>query len=156
MRRNRPRAGGDVGVQLWQIALIVLVVAWGLQALGTFAQMRHYRDMMGTIQRQWSDGYLGAGNARGAFGKGVILLLVIGPDLRVRRLMLMEGRSVLATFKALAEFEGRTLDELRSGTAFGHNQKGHEAALAQAIAQIDNAKGAAPPAGVTALQAAAM
>ena len=75
---------------------------------------------------------------------------------RVRRLMLMEGRSVLATFKALAEFEGRTLDELRSGTAFGHNQKGHEAALAQAIAQIDNAKGAAPPAGVTALQAAAM
>lgn len=70
--------------------------------------------------------------------------------------MLMEGRSVLAKFKALPEFEGRALDELRSGTVFGPGFKGREAALAQAIAQIDKARGAAPAAGVAALQAAAM
>jgi glucitol operon activator protein len=129
-------------VQLWQIALIVLVIAWGLQAFGTFVQMRHYREMMGAITRQWSDGYLGAGNARGALGKGVILLLVVGPDASVRRLLIMEGRSVLAKFQPLREFEGRPLDELRSGTALGTNQKGRETALAQAIAQIDRARAA--------------
>jgi glucitol operon activator protein len=141
-------------VQLWQIALIVLVIAWGLQALGTFAQMRHYREMMGTIARQWSDGYLGAGNARAALGKGVILLLVVGPDMRVRRLLVMEGRSVLAKFKALGEFEGRPLDELRSGGAFGPDRKGRETALAQAIAQIDKARAARDTTGIATPQAA--
>ena len=137
-------------MQIWQVILLVLVVVWGLQALGTFAQMRHYRDVMGSISRQWSDGHLGAGNARGAFGKGVILVLVVAPDGHVRRLLVMEGRSVLAKFKALDGFEGRSLDELRSGTVFGEGQKGREKALAQAIEQIDRArarsseKGASP------------
>ncbi|SDR62942.1 glucitol operon activator protein [Rhizobiales bacterium GAS191] len=154
--RNRPRAGGDLGVQLWQIALIVLVIAWGLQALGTFVQMRHYREVMGAITRQWSDGYLGAGNARAAFGKGVILLLVLGPDARVRRLLVMEGRSVLAKFKPLGEFEGRALDELRSGAVFGANGKGRETALAQAIAQIDKARAARQATEIAAPHAAAV
>jgi glucitol operon activator protein len=142
-------------VQLWQIALIVLAIVWALQALGTFVQMRHYRDVMGAISRRRSDGYLGAGNARSTFGKGVILVLVVAPDAQVRRLLVMEGRSVLAKFKPLSEFEGRSLDELRAGKAFGETQKGREKALAMAIEQIDRARSSGRKAETTAAQAEA-
>jgi len=141
-------------VALWQIALIVLVIVWALQALGTFMQMRHYHDVMGAISRRWSDGYLGAGNARSTFGKGVILVLVVAPDGCVRRLLVMEGRSVMAKFKSLDAFEGSPLDELRSGAALGEKAAGREKALAAAIAQIDRARAARQKANAEAPQAA--
>lgn len=120
----------------WQTALIVLAIVWGVQMIGVWLQMRHYRDIMGSISATWSDGRVGAGNARSVFGKGVILVLVVGPDDIVRRLLVMEGRSVFAKFKPLPEFEGRRLDSLRDG-AFGENEKGRAQALTAAIAQID-------------------
>ncbi|WP_342364259.1 transcriptional regulator GutM [Terrarubrum flagellatum] len=120
----------------WQTALIALAIVWGVQMVGVWLQMRHYRDIMGSISATWSDGRVGAGNARSLFGKGVILVLVVGPDDIVRRLLVMEGRSVFAKFKPLPEFEGRRLDSLRD-SAFGENEKGRAQALAAAIAQID-------------------
>lgn len=140
-------------MQFWQIALIVLVIVWALQSVGTYVQMRHYREVMGSIRTRWADGFLGAGNARGTFGKGVILMLVVSPEARVRRLMVMEGRSVFAKFKILAEFEGRPLDELRSGTVMGAGEAGREKALVQAIEQVDKARAKAL-AGTSAAQPA--
>jgi len=124
---------------IWQIALILLVVVWLLQALGTWLQMRHYRQVMAGIQERWSDGYLGVGNARASLGRGVILMLVVGPDDRIRDLLVMEGRSVLAKFKRLGEFDGQSVQSLRESEAF-NARRGRAQALEQAIQQIEKAK----------------
>lgn len=122
---------------LWQLALIGLVGAWALQAVGTYFQMRHYRGVMGEVSARWSDGFVGAGNAKSTLGRGVILLLVVGPDRIVRRLSVMQGRSVFATFAPCPAIEGRTLDSLRADPPFG--DAGRTKALAMAMAQIDKA-----------------
>ncbi len=124
---------------IWQIGLILLVAVWILQAAGTWFQMRHYRQVMGGIRGRWDDGYLGVGNARSSFGRGVILMLVVAADETVRELLVMEGRSVLAKFKPLPEFRGRSLDSLRVDETF-NKQRGRAAALEQAIKQIDKAR----------------
>ncbi len=131
---------------LWQFGLILLAVVWVLQAIGTWVQMRHYRTVMGGISRQWADGHLGAGNSRSVLGKGMILILIIGPDDIVRRLMLMEGRSVFARFKVMEGFEGLRLAALRDpAVAEGRPKlaarKGFRVALGQALEQIERARG---------------
>jgi glucitol operon activator protein len=135
---------------IWQIGLILLVVVWLLQALGTWLQMRHYRQVMAGIQERWSDGYLGVGNARASLGRGVILMLVVGPDDRIRDLLVMEGRSVLAKFKRLGEFDGCSLANLREDQGF-NARRGRAQALEQAIQQIEKAKAgkAAPSSDMT-------
>ena len=126
---------------LWQIGLILLGLVWALQAVGTWVQMRHYREVMGRISGQWSDGFLGAGTARAKLGRGVILLVVVGPDGTVRRVAAMQGRSVFARFTVLPEFEGLGLEALRRGEGAGAGRsKGFDKALAQAIDQIDRTR----------------
>lgn len=122
---------------VWQIALIVLVAAWALQALGTFVQMRHYRSVMGDIATRWADGYVGAGNARARLGQGVIMVVVVGADMIVRRTMIMRGRSVFATFKPWIAFDGMPLERLRDGRVFPDAPRNK--ALGVAVAQIDHA-----------------
>ena len=122
---------------LWQIALITLVAAWSLQALGTFFQMRHYSTVMGEVSASFGDGYLGAGNARSKLGAGVILLLVVSPDRIVRRLLVMRGRSVFARFTRIATLEGETLDRLNEDALF--RDKAHRGALSVALLQIEKA-----------------
>ena len=133
---------------LWQILLMVLVAAWALQAVGTYIQMRHYRFVMGDVSARWSDGYVGVGNAKSTLGRGVILLLVVDLNGIVRRLSVMQGRSVFATFKPVSEFEGSTLEHLRTRPAFP--DVGRTKALATAIAQIDKAASAPRQAGLAA------
>jgi glucitol operon activator protein len=125
---------------IWQIALILLAVMWILQAAGTWLQMRHYRGVMGLIEGRWTDGYLGIGNARASLGRGVILMLVAGPDSTVRELLIMEGRSVLAKFRPFKEFQGRSLASLPGDEAFT-KVRGRLQALDQAIEQIEKARG---------------
>ncbi|WP_181703929.1 transcriptional regulator GutM [Chthonobacter albigriseus] len=129
-------------MEWWQTALLLLALVWALQAFGTWFQMKHYRDVMRGIASQWADGFVGAGNARGALGKGVILLVVVTPDDIVRKLLVMEGRSVFAKFRVLPEYEGMTLERLSSG-AFGRKEKGRAEALAKAVEQIRKAQGRA-------------
>jgi glucitol operon activator protein len=131
-------------VPLWQIALIALVVMWALQAVGTWSQMRHYREVLGGASKSWADGYLGAGNARATFGRGVILVLVVGPDALVRRLFVMEGRSVFARFQALEAFEGLNLAALHRDDLFSDVSprlaRARKTALDQALHQIERAR----------------
>ena len=129
---------------LWQIALIVLVAAWALQSFGTYVQMRHYSAVMGEVSATFSDGYLGAGNARSRLGAGVILLLVVGPDRIVRRLMIMRGRSVFARFARVPDVEGTTLDGLDRAALFA--DKAHRGALSVALLQIEKAAARPRPA----------
>ena len=126
-------------MELWKIALILLVVMWFLQGFGTWVQMRHFRGVMAAITEKWADGHLGAGNSRGRLGKGVIAIVVVDPMTVVRKVMVMEGRSVLAKFQPLLEYEGISLADLK--TALEQEQKkGRIAALTQAIEQLERVR----------------
>lgn len=126
---------------IWQWALLLLGVVWALQSLGVWLQMRHYSDVFKGITEKYKDGFVGAGNYRGRFGKGTIALVVVTPDLVVRRLMTMSGRSVFTKFKRHPEFEGAALDSVRSNPAvLGEGEPGVAEAVKRAIEQIDRAR----------------
>ncbi len=126
---------------IWQWGLLLLVVVWALQSLGVWLQMRHYADVFKGVTDQFSDGFVGAGNFRGRLGKGAIALIVVTPDFIVRRVMTMNGRSVFTKFKRHQEFEGISLDQLRSNPAImGEGEPGVAEAVKRAIEQIDRAR----------------
>jgi glucitol operon activator protein len=79
--------------------ILVLALLWALQIVGTYFQMRHYREVLGGITREESEGYVGVGNAKARIGKGVILILVAGENDVVRRALRMRGMTVFARFK---------------------------------------------------------
>lgn len=141
---------------IWQWALLLLAVVWALQSLGVWLQMRHYSDVFQGVTNRFKDGFVGAGNSKGRLYKGTIALIVVTPDLIVRRLMIMTGRSVFTKFKRHEQFEGMSLDQIRSNPAvMGEGEPGVAEAVRRAIEQIDRARsepGRQP--GLTGLSAA--
>ncbi|MDP0930016.1 transcriptional regulator GutM [Paracoccus onubensis] len=127
-------------MELWKIALLLLASVWGLQSVGMWFQMRHYRSVMGAITDKWSDGHLGAGNARGRLGKGVIAIVCVDGNAVIRKLMVMEGRSVFAKFRPMTEYEGRRLSEVKAEFAKLASQDGRARAISQAIDQLERVK----------------
>lgn len=126
---------------IWQWGLLLLAVVWALQSLGVWVQMRHYSDVFKGITEKHKDGYVGAGNFRGRFRKGTIALVVVTPDLLVRRVMTMTGRSVFAKFVRHELFEGLTLEQLRTNPhILGEGEAGAAEAVRRAIEQIDRAR----------------
>ena len=123
---------------LWQWALLALFCVWALQSLGVWLQMRHYTDVFKGLTHQFKDGFVGAGNYRGRFSKGTIVVIVVTPDLIVRRLLIMSGRTVFTKFRRHEEFEGKPLDQLRSNPAvLGEGEPGVAEAVKKAIEQVD-------------------
>lgn len=120
----------------WQSALLVLGVLWAVQIFGTWIQMRHYSDVMRGIAGEFRDGFLGTGNAKGGLGRGVIVMLVAGPDDRVRRALIMEGRTVLARFKDEESWRGLDMSRLADPAFHGTDGKSRADAFAKAIDQI--------------------
>jgi glucitol operon activator protein len=126
---------------IWQWGLLALFGVWALQSLGVWLQMRHYTDVFKGVTKQFDDGFVGAGNFRGRFSKGTIAVVVVTPDLIVRRLLVMSGRTVFTKFHRHEEFEGVTLDQLRSNPAvLGEGEAGVAEAVKRAIEQIDRAR----------------
>ncbi|MEH0296125.1 transcriptional regulator GutM [Agrobacterium sp. CCNWLW71] len=124
---------------IWQWALLGLGVVWAVQALGVWRQMQHYTDVFKGITHQFNDGFVGAGHARGRFRKGAIAMVVIGPDLVVKRLLTMTGRSVFAKFQRNQQFEGMTLEALKNARTKS-DQSCVDTAIALAIAQVEAVK----------------
>jgi glucitol operon activator protein len=126
---------------IWQWGLLLLAVVWALQSLGVWLQMRHYSDVFKGITNRYKDGFVGAGNSRGRLRKGTIALIVVTPDMVVRRLLVMSGRSVFTKFKRQEQFEGVPLDRIRSDPAImGQGEPGVAEAVKRAIEQIDRAR----------------
>jgi len=126
---------------IWQWGLLALFGVWALQSLGVWLQMRHYTDVFKGVTNQFNDGFVGAGNFRGRFSKGTIVVVVVTPDLIVQRLLVMSGRTVFTKFRRLEQFEGTTLDGLRSNPAIlGEGETGVAEAVKRAIDQIDRAR----------------
>ncbi len=139
-------------MQHWQFLLLLLGGLWASQSVATWMQMRHYQKVLRAVTAQWHDGFVGTGYARGGLRKGAIVVVVVSPDDIVRRLLLMEGRSVLAKFIALAEFEGLPLASLDNSAVFSARKKARKQALAAALKQIERARAAQRPQGEVAAQ----
>jgi glucitol operon activator protein len=122
---------------VWTLVL-VLAVLWLLQSVGTYFQIRHYRKVLSGIAREGDEGYVGVGNAKARFGKGVILILVVDGDEVVRRALKMRGMTVFARFKEAPELVGLGLDELRDETRKEtKKERGVLLAARRAVEQID-------------------
>ena len=127
-------------MEWWQIALLALGLVWLAQSVGTWVQMKHYRDVLSAVSSRWSDGFVGVGNARANLGEGVILLLVISPQNTVRKLLIMQGRSVFAKFRARKELEGLSVEALLAHEDFSAEKSGRQKALQTALHQIERAR----------------
>lgn len=122
---------------LWQMALIALVLAWAVQSAGVWLQMRHYQKKFTELRSRWADGAMGAGAAPGRFGKGVIALVVTAPDGTVRRVCVMQGRSVFAKLKDRVDLGGLSTAELKRRANSGKLEAGVGVAIAKALEQIE-------------------
>jgi glucitol operon activator protein len=127
-------------VGFWSLLLLTLAILWLLQILGTWYQMRHYREVLGGITREGSKGYVGVGNARARFGKGVILILVVDEGGKVTKALRMRGRSVFARFNEAPELVGLNVDDLRKEKREGPYEAATMLAARRAVEQIDSIK----------------
>jgi len=69
---------------------------------------------LGRITREGNEGFVGVGNAKATFGKGVILILVADENDVVRRALRMRGMTIFARFKDVPDLVGMSLEELRA------------------------------------------
>ena len=112
-------------------ALLMLMLFWGLQIVGSWLQWKHYRVALSDASSRWKDGFLGMGQARPRFGAGAVVMLEVAPDLRVRRLQAMTGLSVFARFRSDDTVCGWSLEQL----AQRHTASPHDTQLARAVRQ---------------------
>jgi glucitol operon activator protein len=130
--------GGKVSrLDAWVWVLVAVGVLWLLQMVGTHVQMSHYRSVLGGITREGGKGYVGAGNAKARFGKGVILIMVCDEDGVVKRALRMRGMTVFARFEEAPDLVGMTLEELREEGRGGPYEKATMLAARRAVEQID-------------------
>jgi glucitol operon activator protein len=120
--------------------ILLLALAWILQIIGTYFQMRHYREVLSGITREGGEGFVGVGNAKATFGKGVILILVSDGNDVVSRALRMRGMTIFARFKEAPDLAGMSLDELRAEGREEPYDKSTMLAARRAIEQIDRIK----------------
>lgn len=121
-------------------ALLVLAIVWALQIFGTWYQMRHYRAVLSGITERSTEGYVGVGNAKASFGKGVILILVVGESGEVTDALRMRGRTILARFEQAPDLVGMDLADLRLPEREGPYDAGTMQAVRRAVEQVDRIK----------------
>ena len=121
----------------WQIGLLAFAVLWGLQVVGTAMQMRHYKRTLDAIGERWNDGFVGSGSARAQFGAGAIAIVVASPDMTVRQVLVMRGRTVFAKFQPRPDLVGVAVAKLRDGDGRASKAARADAAIKLAVAQID-------------------
>ena len=120
--------------------ILALAIVWILQIIGTYFQMQHYRRVLGRITDEGGEGYVGVGNAKATFGKGVILILVSGEEGVINEALRTRGMTILARFKEAPDLVGMRLEELRLPEREGPYEKATMLAARRAVEQIDRIK----------------
>ena len=120
--------------------ILLLAIAWILQIVGTYFQMRHYREVLGRVTREGNEGFVGVGNAKPTFGKGAILIIVADGNDVVRQALRMRGMTIFARFKDVHDLVGMSLEELRVEGREEPYDKGTMLAARRAVEQIDRIK----------------
>jgi glucitol operon activator protein len=94
-----------------RIALLALAVFWALQVVGSWYQMRRYRDAVLGATKRWDSGFLGVGSCKVRLGRGAIAIVVLSADMRICQFLSMSGLTVFTRFRPHDGFAGLTVDE---------------------------------------------
>lgn len=127
-------------MSVWFVVIPILAVLWFLQSVGTYFQMRHYRRVLGGIAGEGGEGYVGVGNAKGRFGKGVILILVSDPGGTVTRALRMRGMTVFARFNEAPDLVGEEVERLKDEDLEEPYEKATMLAARRAVEQIERVR----------------
>lgn len=124
-------------MSVWFVVIPILAGLWFLQSVGTYFQMSHYRKVLGGIAEKGGEGYVGVGNAKGRFGKGVILILVSDPEGAVKRAIRMRGMTVFARFQEAPDLIGTDIEFLKDEGLEEPYEKATMLAARRAVEQIE-------------------
>lgn len=124
-------------VSVWFVVIPVLAGLWFLQGVGTYFQMRHYRKVLGGVVGEGGEGFIGVGNAKGRFGKGVILILVSGLDGVVANALRMRGMTVFARFDEAPDLIGMEIEALKEKDLEEPYEKATMLAATRSVEQIE-------------------
>ncbi|MBO8141616.1 MAG: hypothetical protein H0Z37_05465 [Firmicutes bacterium] len=80
----------------WQWVILVLGLAWGVQSVLAYRQIRHVRQAVADIQRRYRAGYMGVGTFRRPGKPGAMVILVADPAGRIVEGHRLAGFSVFA------------------------------------------------------------
>lgn len=127
-------------MSVWFVVIPILAVLWFLQSVGTYFQMRHYRRVLGGIAGEGGEGYVGVGNAKGRFGKGVILILVSDPGGTVTRALRMRGMTVFARFNEAPDLVGEEIESFKDEDLEEPYEKATMLAARRAVEQIERVR----------------
>lgn len=123
-----------------QSALTLLFVFWVLQTAGAWMQWRHYQQSVAGNRENWTQGYLGVGKSRRKFGFGAVAMVVVSPELRVKKVQVMTGMSIFARFKDVVAFEGMSLEGLASSVQGTQTNEQVSRAIQDAIQRIEEVR----------------
>ena len=123
-----------------QSALTLLFVFWVLQTAGAWMQWRHYQQSVAGNRENWTQGYLGVGKSRRKFGFGAVAMVVVSPELRVKKVQVMTGISIFARFKDVVAFEGMSLEGLASSVQGTQTNEQVSRAIQDAIQRIEEVR----------------
>ncbi|SMB95030.1 DNA-binding transcriptional regulator of glucitol operon [Thermanaeromonas toyohensis ToBE] len=124
----------------WSYIILALGVAWLLQVILSFWQMRDYRATWERLLAH-KDGYIGFGAVRQRWGKGAMAFILADREGRVKECWLMEGLSTLARFKKKDLTPGtlpELIERLKGETAPG--LRALSIAAQQALARMEDRK----------------
>ncbi len=132
-------------------SLFALALLWAVQLVGSWYQMRHYRDTVRATVARWQSGFLGIGSRKASFRSGAIVVLVLSSDMRIAQFSHMSGLTVLSRFRTRAQFENMTIDEFNDSLKAASLGSSITKAAADALASAQGAAArqatprAAPP-----------
>ena len=121
-------------------ALALLLACWVLQAAGAWMQWRNYQQSVASHRETWAHGYLGVGKHRQKFGFGALAIVVVSPELVVKKVQVMTGFSVLARFKDVAAWDGMPLQALASAVRGEKASDKVSKAIQDAIQRIEEVR----------------
>ena len=99
--------------------LIVLGVAWVLQSVLSFLQVKDFTTHYGRLRRQ---GKVAIGTRKNALSAGAIAMFLIDDDGFISEAVGMSGLTIMARFKPLKGFEGLHISEVEEGSTKRHSK----------------------------------
>lgn len=99
--------------------LIVLGIAWALQSVFSFLQMKDFSTNYARLRRQ---GKVAIGKRKNALSAGAIAMFLIDDDGFIREGTGMSGLTILARFTPISGFEGLHISEVEEGPMTRHSK----------------------------------
>lgn len=122
-------------MQTWMFLALLFAALWGLQFLLTHYQLKNYHQTLREMSRK-NSGYLGVGQSKRRFGKGVVMVLVSDENNVVIDAKKMEGVTVFSRFEEFTDVFGEKLSSLMTYNGEAQTQQ----AIIAAIEKIEMTK----------------